>query len=82
MVRIDRIALAAMAVLLASCTAALSAPTVVDGAALRSIDAPAHVGDWLSHGRGWDEARFSPLAQIDEDNVGGRGLGWVDDLET
>jgi quinohemoprotein ethanol dehydrogenase len=60
----------------------VDAPTAVDGAALRSIDAPGNVGDWLSHGRGWDEKRFSPLDQINAENVGNLGLAWYDDLET
>jgi quinohemoprotein ethanol dehydrogenase len=88
--RLGRTALLGATALLASCTAteianspaALDAQTVVDGHALRSIDAPGNAGDWLSHGRGWDEARFSPLAQIDEGNVDRLGLAWFDDLET
>ena len=62
--------------------APIDAPTVVDGRALRSVDAPGNAGDWLSHGRGWDETRFSPLALINESNVAGLGLAWFDDLET
>ena len=59
-----------------------SGPAAVDGARLRAIDAPANVGDWLSHGRGWDEQRFSPLDQINDGNVDRLGLAWFDDLET
>ena len=85
-----RAALLGPLALLASCTAAevatspaaIDAQTVVNGQALRDIDAPANAGDWLSHGRGWDEGRFSPLAQINEGNVGRLGLAWFDDLET
>ena len=76
-------AFVALAVALTGCAGPpASAPTVVDGRALRNIDGPANIGDWLSHGRGWDEARFSPLAQIDESNVGQLGLAWFDDLQT
>ncbi|MEO7568695.1 MAG: PQQ-dependent dehydrogenase, methanol/ethanol family [Croceibacterium sp.] len=61
---------------------AMSAPTVVDGQALRHIDAPANVGDWMSYGRGWDEQHYSPLSQINAGNVQGLGLAWYDDLQT
>jgi quinohemoprotein ethanol dehydrogenase len=67
---------------LALCASGLAAQTVVNGEAMRAIDAPAHIGDWMSHGRGWDEKRFSPLDQINEHNVGQLGLAWYDDLET
>ncbi|OYW43992.1 MAG: quinohemoprotein alcohol dehydrogenase [Sphingomonadales bacterium 32-68-7] len=70
---------------LAACAAGAGAqagPTTVDGRAMRSIDAPAHVGDWMSYGRGWDEQRYSPLTQINDRNVQGLGLAWFDDLET
>jgi len=33
-------------------------------------------GNWLSHGRSYDEQRFSPLRQIDQSNVGQLGLAW------
>ena len=32
--------------------------------------------DWSSHGRTADEQRHSPLAQINDANVGGLGLAW------
>lgn len=38
--------------------------------------------DWLSHGRTYDEQRFSPLAQIDYATVGQVGLAWYADLNT
>ena len=63
-------------------SAAADSVTIVNGKALRAIDEPAQVGDWLSHGRGWAEQRFSPLDQINADNVGRLGLAWYDDLET
>ncbi len=31
---------------------------------------------WLAHGRSYDEQRYSPLDQIDRDNVGRLGLAW------
>lgn len=54
----------------------------VDPARMRSADAAGNVGNWMSHGRTWDEQRFSPLAQINAGNVKGLGLAWFDDLDT
>lgn len=39
-------------------------------------------GNWLSHGRTYDETRFSPLTQIDGTNAGKLGLAWYADLDT
>jgi quinohemoprotein ethanol dehydrogenase len=39
-------------------------------------------GDWLSHGRSYDEQRFSPLDQIDADSVSKLGLAWYADMDT
>jgi len=33
-------------------------------------------GEWLSHGRTYDEQRHSPLKQVTADNVGELGLDW------
>lgn len=48
----------------------------------RIINADNEPGNWLSHGRTYDEQRFSPLAQINSDNVGDLGLAWYYDLDT
>jgi quinohemoprotein ethanol dehydrogenase len=68
-----------IAAALALCASGVAAQT---GEAMRAIDAPANVGDWLSYSRGWDEQRFSPLTQINDENVQQLGLAWYDDLET
>jgi quinohemoprotein ethanol dehydrogenase len=39
-------------------------------------------GNWLTHGRTYDEQRFSPLDQIHEGNVEELGLAWSFDLAT
>ncbi len=44
--------------------------------------AAANPADWLSHGRTYDEQRFSPLDMIDTDNVRDLGLAWFADLDT
>jgi quinohemoprotein ethanol dehydrogenase len=38
--------------------------------------------DWITHGGGWQEQRFSPLTQINDKNVSRLGLLWYDDLHT
>ena len=58
-----------------------NAPSV-DAQAMREIDAPANVGNWMSYGRGWNEQRFSPLDQINAGNVRELGVAWYDDLDT
>jgi len=53
---------------------------VVDAARIIAADREAH--NWLSHGRSYDEQRFSPLAAIDESNVARLGLDWHFDFPT
>jgi quinohemoprotein ethanol dehydrogenase len=48
----------------------------------RLVAADSDPGDWLTHGRTYDERRHSPLAQIDEHNVASLGLAWSLDLGT
>lgn len=47
----------------------------VDGA--RIIAANDEPGSWLSHGRTYDEQRFSPLKKINAENVDQLGLAWT-----
>jgi PQQ-dependent dehydrogenase (methanol/ethanol family) len=51
-------------------------PLAVDDARLEA-EPSSEPGAWLSHGRTWDEQRYSPLSQIDEHNVGGLAPAWV-----
>jgi len=46
----------------------------VDGARIAHADA--EPGNWMSHGRTYDEQRFSPLDQVTKDNVKDLGLAW------
>jgi quinohemoprotein ethanol dehydrogenase len=64
--------------LLAACSESIAET----GEMLRNADSEENVGDWLSYSRTWDEQRFSPLSQINADNVDRLGLVWFDDLET
>jgi PQQ-dependent dehydrogenase (methanol/ethanol family) len=48
----------------------------------RIVGANGEPGNWLSHGRTYDEQRFSPLAAITADNVDDLGLAWYFDVPT
>ncbi len=50
------------------------APLYIDGARIAAADA--EPGAWLAHGRTYSEQRYSPLAQINQNNVGALGLAW------
>jgi len=60
-------------------TAAVS-PANVDGA--RLVNADQEPGNWMSYGRTYSEQRFSPLKQINDQNVGQLALAWYVDLDT
>ena len=64
-------------------TATVPAPTLglVDDE--RILNAVANEpGNWLAHGMDFNERRFSPLVQINRDNVDRLGLVWHKDLGT
>jgi quinohemoprotein ethanol dehydrogenase len=69
---------ASLAALALACRAggpgAVTAASGPDDAQLRGADADQD--EWLSYGRTYGEARYSPLAQIHERNVGELGLAW------
>src|SRR5690606_18466665 len=48
----------------------------------RIINADKEPHNWLSHGRSYGEARYSPLNQINQNNVEKLGLAWFYDLDT
>src|SRR5262245_4889317 len=48
----------------------------------RIVNADAEPQNWLSHGRTYDEARHSPLDQINDGNAARLGLAWAYDLDT
>jgi len=52
----------------------------VNGARITSADK--EPGNWMSHGRTYSEERFSPLKQINDQNVAKLGLAWSFDLDT
>ncbi len=59
-----------------SAAAPPAAPAPVDDARLRAADPR----EWLGYGRTPSEQRYSPLDQIDEQNVARLGLAWSFDL--
>jgi quinohemoprotein ethanol dehydrogenase len=48
----------------------------------RMLNADSEPGNWMAWGRTYNEQRFSPLAQINDQNVGALGLAWYYDLDT
>jgi len=48
----------------------------------RIIHADREPGNWMSHGRTYDEQRYSPLSAINEQNVSSLGLAWYFDLDS
>ena len=82
--RCTSISIAAAVVLLT----ALAAPPQARAASVRNVDSKTLLAagddrsEWLTHGRTYDEQRFSPLAQIGTGNVKHLGLAWFADLDT
>jgi alcohol dehydrogenase (cytochrome c)/quinohemoprotein ethanol dehydrogenase len=60
------------------CVAAVAAPVNER----RILNAAQNRADWLTHGRTYDEQRFSPLAAIDQSTVKDLKLAWYFDLDT
>jgi quinohemoprotein ethanol dehydrogenase len=59
--------------------ASATSPAAVDAARLAAAaDEP---GQWLTHGRTYDEQRYSPLRQVNAQNVAGLKLAWHHDLD-
>ena len=70
--RLPRTALVTALLLAGFCQAVHAAD--VDGK--RIIAADQEPGNWMSHGRTYDEQRYSPLEQITQQNVDQLGLAW------
>lgn len=58
---------------------AFAVPAQVDGA--RIIAADQEPGNWMSHGRTYDEQRYSPLDGVNAGNVGQLGMAWTTKLD-
>jgi alcohol dehydrogenase (cytochrome c)/quinohemoprotein ethanol dehydrogenase len=76
-----RTAFVLVTLVLCACAAKDNATkTLVNASRLAAADS--EPGQWMSHGRTYDEQRFSPLKQITTDNVKDLGLAWFADLDT
>lgn len=71
--------LGAPLLLSAFATLALAGPAQVDGP--RIIAADREPGNWMSHGRTYDEQRYSPLNSVNADNIGQLGMAWTTKLD-
>ena len=48
----------------------------------RIINAESEPGNWIAHGRTYEEQRFSPLLKINKGSVSDLGLAWYKDMGT
>ena len=48
----------------------------------RIISAESEPGNWLAHGRTYEEQRFSPLEQVNKESVSRLGLAWFSDMQS
>ena len=75
-----------LAVISQACNQASVAPPVpvkpADVNESRIVNADREPGNWMTYGRTYDEQRFSPLNQINDQNVSQLGLAWYYDLDT
>lgn len=74
---------AALAMLaLAGCGDMLSQESDGGIDAISLVNAGDDWANWITHGRTYSEQRFSPLDQVNRDNVGELGLAWFADMDT
>ena len=78
--RIWKAAALAVALVVGACSnAEPQAGNVTEARLLAAEDDP---DNWLSHGRTYAEQRFSPLADVNDGNVGELSLAWAVELDT
>jgi PQQ-dependent dehydrogenase (methanol/ethanol family) len=65
---------------LIGCQVTRGSSLTVDSKRLVAADAPENAGQWMMYGRDYSEQRFSPLTQINANNVTQLGLAWYADL--
>ena len=53
---------------------------LIDDERIKAADS--EPGNWLAFGRNYEEQRFSPLTQINKENVDSLGLAWFKDMNT
>ncbi|MBV8843479.1 MAG: PQQ-binding-like beta-propeller repeat protein, partial [Bryobacterales bacterium] len=74
--RIAACAILLVPMVLSSCNRS----AIIDDARLRSAEQDS--GNWLMYGRTYDDHRFSPLNQVNDQTVGKLGLMWSRELNT
>ena len=52
----------------------------IDEARINNADS--EPGNWLAHGRTYEEQRFSPLTKVNKETVSELGLSWYKDMNT
>jgi alcohol dehydrogenase (cytochrome c)/quinohemoprotein ethanol dehydrogenase len=80
-----RITFVVLVIALAGCAAGETEGPPASPAAVnadRLVAADSEADQWMSHGRTYDEQRFSPLDQITTENIKELGLTWFADLDT
>src|SRR4051812_1206944 len=60
----------------------VAAATPADVDAARLLNADSEPGQWMMDGRNYTAQRYSPLKQINEQNVSQLGLAWFAELDT
>jgi quinohemoprotein ethanol dehydrogenase len=86
--QLPRIVAVVAAVAMAGCaepTSRADSDTAPEGGTVVDAEALAAVGNgdnWLAYGRNYSEQRYSPLAQVDDDNVSELDIAWYVDLPT
>jgi quinohemoprotein ethanol dehydrogenase len=74
--------MACIGLLVMVAASAFAADTPANVTQQRLEHADGEPGNWMAPGRTWDEQRFSPLKQINADNVNRLGIAWFADLAT
>lgn len=75
-------AAAACALSVSACDAILGDQAADGVTQAMLVNAGNDAANWITHGRTYSEQRFSPLDQINADNVGELGLAWFADMDT
>ena len=70
----------ATTVALVGCQLTGGTSATVDSKRLLAADSAENAGQWMMYGRDYGEQRFSPLTQLNADNVSQLGLAWYADL--
>src|ERR1700730_5243350 len=60
----------------------VSVATSANVDSVRIANADREPGNWMTHGRTYSEQRFSPLSQINDNNIDKLGLAWYYNLDT